>query len=217
MNIIELFPVPLGVSNIGRPLTKEELDFIDRLKDESRPNGSNVMSKNQAVLHEEPLTQLKSELESSINEYFHTVWCPTEDSDLEIYITASWFTWTYKEESHHVHAHPNSFISGTFYVSADDSDAIDFPNDRLYYSNLQVETHPEKLNIFNCQNYRELTKPGDIKLFPSTLKHYVSDKQSDYPRICLAFNTWIKGTIGHPDLSTELKVPGMPYEMELML
>ena len=40
-------------------------------------------------------------------------------SSIHLKITQSWINFTKKGEYHHPHAHPNSLISGVFYVEAD--------------------------------------------------------------------------------------------------
>lgn len=206
MNILDLFPVPVGQAELERSLTKDEMDFIHGLKNNVRDNAANIMTVNQYVLDEEPLKQLKSELESFVREYFHQVWSPETNSDIDIYITSSWLTWTGQSEAHHDHKHPNSIVSGTFYVSGGPEDAIVFPNDRIHPGNIHIESGESGVNIYNCQNYVENATTNQLKLFPATLRHHVMPKEDQFLRICLAFNTWVRGTIGSQDMSTELKL-----------
>ena len=206
MNIIDLFPVPVGQAELERSLTKDEMDFIHGLKNNTQQNAANIMTLNQYVLDEEPLKQLKLELESFVREYFHRVWSPKADSDIDIYITSSWLTWTGKGEGHHGHKHPNSLISGTFYVSSGPEDGIAFPNDRIHPGNIHIPFDDDKVNIYNCEHYAERASTNQVKLFPSTLRHHVNSKEDEFLRICLAFNTWVKGTIGSQNMSTELKL-----------
>ena len=49
-------------------------------------------------------------------------------------------------------------------------------------------------------------KTGDIVLFPSSLTHMVETKEGDNTRVSLAFNVFIKGTIGNNKQLTELKL-----------
>lgn len=206
MDILNLFPVPVGQAELERSLTEDEMNCIHEMETRTETNPShNRFSENQYVLNEEPLKELKYELESFVRKYFDHVWAPKSD-DIHIYITTSWLTWTKNNQHHNVHSHPNSLISGTFYVSANDEDSIIFPNDRPKVSNIDIEFDEDKVNIFNCSQFVEPVRTNQIKLFPSSLKHGVLLKENDSPRICLAFNTWIKGTIGSQISSTELKL-----------
>ena len=186
------------------------MTFINEMKEHTtRIGGGNLITVNEYVLDEEPLKQLKNEFESHVREYFHQVWNPKTDGDVDVYITTSWLTYTSKHESHHPHAHPNSFISGTFYPKVGDDDEIVFPNDRIYYSNIKITA--EEATMYNSEGYREPVYNGRIMLWPSTLDHYVAQKMDDQSRICLAFNTWIKGTVGEYSEKTELKLSDEPY------
>ena len=207
MNILDLFPVPVGQAELGRSLTEDEMNFIHEMKNDLRDNNtSNRITWNQYVLDEEPLKQLKHDLEFFVRKYFHHVWQPESD-DVDVYITCSWLTWTDKGDHHHTHSHPNSFISGTFYVSAGPEDAVFFPNDRISPrpSNILIP-YGDNVNMYNCADFAEPTRTNQIKLFPSELQHYVRSKNDDHLRICLAFNTWIKGMIGEKMTSTELQL-----------
>jgi uncharacterized protein (TIGR02466 family) len=207
MEILELFPTPVGTAHIGRNLTIDELNFIDSLNNENDamyngPNADyNKITKNIQVLHEEPLQNLKHDLEEIIQEYFMRVWCPKQD--VRVYITTSWFTFTRQGQEHFKHSHPNSFISGTFYPTSSDNDTITYADD-----NRDVHYHfdipPAQENQFNSRIYTDPTPHGSIKMFPAKLKHQVLPKEDNHPRVCLAFNTWLTGTIGTVEQTTLL-------------
>lgn len=204
MDILGLFPTPVGTSNIGRDLTSDELDCINSFEETVVTNGienagPNSVSNEFYVLDKEPLTNLKSELEEHVNEFFQEVWQPADD--VSIYITTSWLTWTKKHQEHHTHNHPNSFISGTFYVKSGPNDTITIVNEDTLPS---IFIQQKFLTPFTGGSFDEPTPQGSIKLFSSRIRHQVSRKYDTHPRICLAFNTWIKGTIG--TCSTELKL-----------
>ena len=55
--------------------------------------------------------------------------CPKEE--LDFYITQSWINITKPDEFHHEHFHTNSIISGVFYISTEEDDAITFSNPNI--------------------------------------------------------------------------------------
>jgi ectoine hydroxylase-related dioxygenase (phytanoyl-CoA dioxygenase family) len=59
-------------------------------------------------------------------------------------------------------------------------------------------------NSFNSSSWWFPVKTGDIVIFPSSLIHSVETKQGNNTRISLAFNVFIKGTIGINNSLTEL-------------
>ena len=50
----------------------------------------------------------------------------TKLKTIEIYITISWINYTETNQYHHAHSHPNSVISGVYYIETDESDTITF-------------------------------------------------------------------------------------------
>ena len=107
-----------------------------------------------------------------------------------------------KGEFHHKHEHPNSFISGVLYIHTDSTkDKITFH--RSGYKQLQLAT--DTFDIYNSDSWWFNVKTGGLVLFPSSLTHHVEDVVADETRISLAFNSFIKGTLGDNRSLTEFK------------
>ena len=123
--------------------------------------------------------------------------------DIKPYITQSWLNYTETNQYHHKHEHPNSLVSGVFYINADED------NDKIrFFSNKYEVIRPEinEFNLFNSTTWWFPVKTNDIVLFPSSLTHCVDIKKGTNTRISLAFNVFIKGKIGKEKLLTELKI-----------
>lgn len=197
MNIIPLFPTAVGVFELGRNPTKEEIDFVTSL--DKRPNVHNKTSMNNYILKEEPMKAFRDFIVAKVEEYFRGVLTP--ESDAEIYITQSWVNYTSKGESHHKHFHPNSFLSGVFYVRADpDKDKIVFHND----DNNGLVIRSASLNTFNAPSWWLPTGTGILYIFPSHLLHSVETVDHEEERISLSFNTFLRGSLGNNMGLTEL-------------
>ena len=134
-------------------------------------------------------------------DYFDKVVCT--DNSIVPYITQSWLNYTKTDQFHHMHNHPNSYISGVFYIDVDDKvDKITFHKANY----LAIELYKTKYNIFNSNSWRYPVKTGDIILFPSSLEHAVDKKKGTNIRISLSFNVFLKGTIGNKFKKTELVI-----------
>ena len=97
--------------------------------------------------------------------------------------------------------HPNSYISGVFYIKCDDGDGISF--NKNVYNQIKIEV--SKLNIFNADSWNFGLKTGDVILFPSYLQHAVKIRNIDKSiRTSLAFNVFVKGNLGSNQNLTEL-------------
>lgn len=197
--IHNLFPTPVGRYELGRDLTAKELSFLRN--QETRSNMGNTTSKDNTILKNKELTKLRDFLETSISEYFKTVYNPKHQVNLKI--TQSWVNYTENGQYHHKHAHPNSFVSGVFYVQANkEKDKIYFYRDAYQ----QIKFPPSDWNVWNSESWWFEVGTGDLILFPSSLTHMVQTVESDQTRISLSFNTFPVGSVGEEMDLTGLKL-----------
>lgn len=198
MNTHNLFPTPVGIFDLTRGLTKKELQQINKL--ERRPNMGNTTSANNNILKSSTFTSLRSWLEDCVQEYFKTVVNPKHDVSLRI--TQSWINYTEKGQFHHKHAHPNSFISGVFYIQTNDNDKIYFFKNGFQ----QIKFPTNEYNIWNSDSWWLEAVNNRLLLFPSSLEHSVPYVEGDQTRISLSFNTFPIGVIGEEMDLTGLKL-----------
>lgn len=187
MNSAHLFPTQVGLWQLGRPFTRQELDAIYVAVGASVPNGDNGMSQDHEILNNPGLAAIRQKLEECIGEYLQQVIRPRPDAGISLYITQSWLTVTEQNQSHHRHTHPNSIISGVLYIDADKArDKVRFYRTEPYQRLAIPSTQPD---------YEDLpVGAGDIIIFPSELSHAVPKSTSNM-RVSLAFNTFIRGTL----------------------
>ena len=198
-NINGIFPTPIYISKLNRELTPLELKFVDKSKKDSHKNDGNITSNNNYILNEKPFANIKKELDLRLQDYFDKVISPA--NSITPYITQSWLNYTETNQYHHKHAHPNSLVSGVFYINChEEHDKIKFFNDN--YKTIKLEV--KDWNLYNSESWWFSVKTGDVILFPSSLTHMVETKQGDNTRISLAFNVFIKGTVGNNKNLTEL-------------
>jgi uncharacterized protein (TIGR02466 family) len=198
-NINGIFPTPIYISKVERKLTPLELKFVDKNKKDFYKNDGNITSNNNYILNEKPFADIKKELNLRVQDYFDKVISPA--NNITPYITQSWLNYTETNQYHHKHAHPNSLVSGVFYINChEEHDKIKFFNDN--YKTIKLEV--KDWNMWNSESWWFSVKTGDVILFPSSLTHMVETKQGDNTRISLAFNVFIKGTVGNNKNLTEL-------------
>jgi uncharacterized protein (TIGR02466 family) len=197
--INSIFPTPIYISKLNRKLTNKELSFIDKTKSDCNKNDGNITSNNNYILNEKPFVNVKKELNLKVQDYFDKVISPS--NNITPYITQSWLNYTETNQYHHKHQHPNSLVSGVFYINChEELDKIKFFNDR--YQTIKPEV--KDWNIWNSETWWFSVKTGDVILFPSSLTHMVETKEGTNTRISLAFNVFIKGTVGNNKNLTEL-------------
>jgi len=194
-----IFPTPIYISKLNRELTNKELSFIDKTKLDTHNNEGNTTSNDNYILNQKSFKTLKDELDLRIKDYFYKVISPS--NNITPYITQSWLNYTETNQYHHKHQHPNSLVSGVFYINCNEEfDKIKFYKEK--YQTIKPEV--KDWNIWNSETWWFAVKTGDIILFPSSLTHMVETKQGDNTRISLAFNVFIKGTVGNNKSLTEL-------------
>lgn len=200
MQINQLFPIPIGFFDLGRDCTPQELEFIHSLS--QKPNMGNTTSENNYLLRCPEMSSLQKFFNNSAAEYFKEIYSPKYD--VEIYVTQCWANYTKSLQYHHKHRHPNSFLSGVFYVDTDSSlDRIYFGNDRLTSNTIKITT--ENWNLYNSESWWFEAVKNRLIMFPSSLEHWVDAAQrDDRTRVSLSFNTFLKGTIGDNSQLTEL-------------
>jgi len=198
--IIEnLFPTPIYMSSIDRTFTKQELQFVTEQKKHCSKNSGNINTKDNYILNRKEFKNIKKFLDQCCKDYLEKIISPK--NNIELYITQSWLNYTETNQYHHKHAHPNSLVSGVFYINChEELDKIKFFKDG--YQTIKPEI--KDWNLYNSETWWFTVKTGDIILFPSSLTHMVENKEGTNTRVSLAFNVFIKGTIGNNKNLTEL-------------
>jgi len=193
MNVSGIFPTPIGLDTIAL-LSEDEKKHILNYESKTVGNLGNRITENSFVLEDIELKELKLSLEEKLQEYFFDVY---KSKEVTPYITQSWINYTGKNQFHHNHNHPNSFISGVFYLQAID-------NDKIYFVNRQdamFEFQSEDFTLYNSKTWWMPVEDNSVIFFPSNLSHEVKKNETNTTRISLAFNCFIKGTFGSfPDL-----------------
>jgi len=199
MQIISLFPTAVGMFHLGRDLTESEKGALLDL--EMKPNMGNTTSADRFILRKEELKDLRAFIQTSIDTYFQEVVAPSKDVNL--YITQSWVNYSKPGQWHHAHEHPNSFLSGVFYVQTDNS------KDRIYFEKNhydQISFPTDNFNLYNSKTWWLEATQGRLVIFPSSLRHSVNVVQAEQTRVSLSFNTFAKGLIGSEENLTALEV-----------
>ena len=111
-------------------------------------------------------------------------------------ITDMWSNMSKKGEFHRPHTHSNNILSGVYYIQSDDNERA---NIQFYDPRPQSDVLTPDTKEYNKENSHVWYWPSiknRMLLFPSWLQHYVPTNESDTPRISIAFNIMLKGTVG---------------------
>ena len=198
--IESLFPTAVGFYRDEEKPNNSELTFINNLP--QRANQFNRTSADSYLFKQKKLQRIHKTCLEAAQDYFNRIFAPK--TACELYVTQAWANYTTLNESHHKHAHPNSIISGVYYVDARaESDRIKFFKPGTYRG---YEFVTENFNAWNSDSWWLPVETGVIVCFPSSFEHMVDVVSGDYTRVSIAFNTFFRGTVGSDLNLTELKL-----------
>lgn len=197
MRVNTLFPIPVIFFELEPAIEPHELKYIQDLP--QRANMGNTTSEDNYLNKRPEMARLVDFFDQSIKQYVHAVYAPKREVDLRI--TQCWANYTNPGQYHHKHEHPNSLVSGVFYVQTDPQvDRIYFY--RAGYQTIKITT--ENFNMFNSESWWFESTPNTLILFPSSLSHNVDQVKAEDTRISISFNTFPVGSCGLGEELTEL-------------
>lgn len=191
MSLLKLFPTPVYYEqNTGFEFTEEELDTLKSISifQSSEKN----LSQDTSIFDNFSLKRIKDFCQKHLDIYTKEHCRVKED----FYIHRSWLTIKNPKQEHYIHNHPNSILSGVFYVDANpkagmfemyNEDNFSFLNRRFHFV-----YEFEEYNEINSSIWSLEAKIGTMIIFPSWMRHGVTANQSDNDRICIGFNCFIK-------------------------
>lgn len=198
MEQLNFFPIPFYKFKCENSITKK---IITQIKQFSYTHNT----ENQTVREYGPIDSFfDEELCHWFEQCLTLVKRKHYNDDVNIVITSCWVNKTSFAEKHHRHYHPNSILSGIFYLNTlNHSQTRFFQSD--YYSGKGVCKY---LDISNKFEHKEAIFPeeGVLVIFPSYIEHDVIHNKSKDERYTISFNSFITGNIGDSNYRTELDI-----------
>lgn len=189
LDLHSLFPTVVYRKPNAVVLTDEEENYLKNIPYIEQWLG-NKISSDKFLLDNKELSRVKDELTTHLNVYLNKVM----NIDNELYITNSWINITHKDQEHKVHNHTNSILSGVLYIQVADSQPyISF---HRMDSPLLLTMKASEYHAANSNEWNIPLEDNDVIIFPSKMHHSVAPNRTDNPRISIAFNSFIRGTIG---------------------
>ena len=111
-----------------------------------------------------------------------------------IEITGMWCNVLKPGETHQPHTHSNNFLSGVFYIDADNTSGITFQDPRPGANVILPRKKVDHIDNASLLHYK--AKTNRIIIFPSWLVHWVPINRSTKDRISISFNIQVKGQLG---------------------
>lgn len=214
-HVVPLFAVPLCKTRI-EPCTEQELDYLmHSIEYQERLHSIAYNSVDNYILDDPKVADVKRKVMNQVNEYLLNYL--DVDPKHEFYMTTSWMNRYQKNHYAQMHYHSNSLISGVLYLTdcEETADIVfhkDKSNTNIFTDTINVDhkeifdTEHKRSYLYHQREMRLSPKPFDLVLFPSMTNHSVDvNGTNDKTRYTLAFNTWVRGTIGDSTSTLVLK------------
>ena len=202
--LISVFPTAVQIYKYENSIDKE-LNYIENLPYKEQVGNANFKSKDSYLTKHEQLKDLKIFFKECIDDYCNVI----SNSVQRLVITQLWANKNPTGAKHHEHVHPNSILSGVFYLRQDKT----LPPIQFSKSNQHsLKLDPRKYNIHNAETFMLPCTAGELLLFPSTLRHSVPINVGKENRISLSFNTFSIDTLGSKDSLTHLDIRSLMHE-----
>ena len=196
--LLQLFSTPLLIVPYEKPIDKE-LAYLKNISYREQKQNGNYRSDDSYLLRNEEFKNIKNFLGEAVDKFTKNVM----QSKQRLIITQCWANRNPKGSKHHEHVHPNSIISGVMYFQIHEKlPPIQFAKDRQ--DGIKLDTI--KYTHLNSESFMLPCKPGELIMFPSSLKHSVPINMSDEDRISISFNTFCIDVIGSEQALTHLDI-----------
>ena len=196
--LLMVFPTPVQIYKYEDSIEKE-LKHVEGIEWKQQVANANFKTKDSYLTKHEQLKDLTSFFKECIDDYCNTI----INSEQRLVITQLWGNRNPKGSKHHEHVHPNSIISGVFYLRQDPK----LPPIQFSKSNQDsMKLDPRKYNSYNAETFLLPCTSGELILFPSSLRHSVPVNQGDEERISLSFNTFSIDALGSEESLTHLDI-----------
>lgn len=195
-SIMGVMPTPIGKYLYPLEINPVIFKIINSVS--LRNNLGNSSSQNSNILGIPEFNELNSFIEFCMQDFLEKVYRPS--NNVKVYITDSWINFTCKGEFHHLHHHPNSFLSAVFYLDTIPTDEIIFHHYRKDFLKIQTSEY----NGFNSDCWMVNAEKNSLIVFPSYLQHSVNPISEDRKRISLSMNSFVSGLINNENKSSNL-------------
>lgn len=197
IEVHQLFPIPVAVVRLDHDVAP----LLAAVAGDLIP-GKN-QTKNTYLLNSPEFSSLRADLNKYLRVYMQEVLCIAG----EPHITQSWANKSHPGEGHHIHQHPNSFVSASFYLAAPEGSSILFHKAVENTSTYTMRPATTGQTSVFTEPVCELpVQTNDLVMFPSYVLHSVAPNPLEVDRWSLALNCVTADLIGEARRLCELLV-----------
>lgn len=180
------------IAHFEKKLVEDKSRFDDVEFGDPRRDGGVVISCDHCILDNKKFEDIKNIFMDVVEQY------KTDILGIKngIQMTNSWVTKNTPGHKHHIHNHPNCFISMTHYLECE-SGSLKFEFDKSAIERDWLLAYDIiEYNLFNSQSWTFEVKTDDTVIFPGAVKHHSTTNNSNKNRLMLGANFFFKGQYG---------------------
>ena len=186
-----LFAEPYFTMDISDAIDPGQVEKLKKLA--MRDNQINLISEELFVFKRKEFASIARAVQQGLDIFAEEVMGISQ----KLEVTQSWTLTNRPGAAMHGHSHSNSIVSGSLYYAPLPDPVANMVFERhTSYQALAFNVRPDKTNIYSAQRNVIVPKQGMLVLFPSKLQHYVEPNQATTDRHSIAFNSFVRGTIG---------------------
>lgn len=124
----------------------------------------------------------------------------------DIKVSLMWVNKSFEKQWHHAHEHPWSILSGIIYLEGESGNTwFSRRSDYSLGTRLTLfDKTGKEINEENIHVHEPINKT--MIIFPSLLRHSVSENFSTKPRVTISFNSFFSGTISNETMLSGLTI-----------
>jgi uncharacterized protein (TIGR02466 family) len=201
--IVPLFSSPVYCRYSLEFNAKKIIYFLEESEWEETEYKNGFNSKNQNILLEDELLDIKNIVEENLRIYIHEFLKISTEHTLKH--CCSWAMRHGNGDCAQLHMHKNSMYSGVIYLKVPEDSGnhliFEINHNQPTYSTITASPNIDEQNIYNSRSFSLFIEDKSIAIFPSHMHHKTLISQSKENRYCIAFNYFLGGRYGGPTSS----------------
>lgn len=197
LDVVDLFPTPLGVyqwdSEKHNDLKKVIRELINEKNPDTSPGINDIYhfwnNSGESLLDEQNsiIREFSTFLSDSYIDYTQNVF--KYDMTTEHFITECWVNVTRKNGWQYKHSHSNCFVSGTYYLNfPPGSTGLSFSSSAVEKTAPYLTAPPKEQSKYNSSSLTMMPEESILFLWPSNLTHETKILTEDVRRVTVSMN-----------------------------
>jgi uncharacterized protein (TIGR02466 family) len=192
--ILQLWPTPVYLAQTNL-ITNEIIENVKSQSYVRTSNNLNDITIDKKILLKTEFKNLKENIDEHFYNYVYNIL--NINTNNKFIMTNSWILKNSSNETTHARTHQNCIFSGVIYVVAEENQGVlkihkDY--DQIFDNSIKPDF--SQRNIYNSDEWNITPQKSLLIIFPSKLKHSITENKSNKTRFSISFNYFLTGVVG---------------------